>query len=184
MVEMEDLTGRRFGKLIVVSFNGRSQSKGGVWRYFWNCRCDCGNTTIVKRPHLISGNQISCGCMLNRKGKESALYGGYEDISGKFFGSIKRGAVYGGRKFDFKISIEYLWNLFIKQNRKCILTGLELSFPETSDGIGTASLDRIDSSKGYIEGNVQWVHKDINLMKNYFNENYFIEMCKKVASHT
>jgi hypothetical protein len=45
----------------------------------------------------------------------------------------------------------------------------------------TASLDRIDSSKGYIEGNVQWIHKHINKMKNNFNESYFIEICKKIS---
>ena len=46
----------------------------------------------------------------------------------------------------------------------------------------TASLDRIDSSKGYVIGNVQWVHKDINIMKNKFDNQYFIDMCKKIAS--
>jgi len=47
---------------------------------------------------------------------------------------------------------------------------------------GSPSLDRIDSSKGYIKGNVQWIHKDVNIMKNKFNQEYFIEMCKLVAS--
>jgi len=47
----------------------------------------------------------------------------------------------------------------------------------------TASVDRIDSNKGYIKGNVQFVHKDINLMKNVLNIEYFIEMCKKIAKH-
>lgn len=41
-------------------------------------------------------------------------------------------------------------------------------------------LDRIDSSKGYIEGNVQWVHKDVNMMKQNYSQKYFIEMCKKI----
>lgn len=44
----------------------------------------------------------------------------------------------------------------------------------------TASLDRIQNDKGYIEGNVQWVHKDINRMKNIFEQNYFIDICKKI----
>jgi len=49
--------------------------------------------------------------------------------------------------------------------------------------IRTASLDRIDSSKGYVKGNLQWVHKDINMMKNHYNQKYFIEICKKVATN-
>ena len=48
-------------------------------------------------------------------------------------------------------------------------------------GQGTASLDRIDSSKGYVKGNVQWVHKDINKMKTDFEQSIFIKLCKSVA---
>ena len=45
----------------------------------------------------------------------------------------------------------------------------------------TMSLDRIDNNKGYIEENVQWVHKDINMMKRIYSQDYFIYMCKLVA---
>lgn len=46
----------------------------------------------------------------------------------------------------------------------------------------SASLDRIDSSKGYEQGNVQWVHKDINNMKQSFSQDKFIDWCKKVVN--
>jgi hypothetical protein len=52
-----------------------------------------------------------------------------------------------------------------------------------SGSTGTASLDRIDSSKGYEEGNIQWVHKHINFMKRTYSQEYFIDMCKKVADN-
>ncbi len=45
----------------------------------------------------------------------------------------------------------------------------------------TASLDRIDSRGHYEVGNVQWIHKDLNIMKNSYDANYFIDMCKSVA---
>jgi len=45
----------------------------------------------------------------------------------------------------------------------------------------TASLDRIDSSKGYIEGNVQWVHRKINMMKQSYTQEEFIELCQAVV---
>lgn len=78
-----------------------------------------------------------------------------------------------------------MWNLFIIQNRKCALSGLELSFPKTSeDQSYTASIDRIDSALGYVEGNVQWVHKDINMMKNKYNQEYFIQMCKLISENS
>ena len=47
----------------------------------------------------------------------------------------------------------------------------------------TASLDRIDSTKGYIEGNVQWVDKIVNAMKWNIPEKYFIEICKTIAKN-
>lgn len=50
---------------------------------------------------------------------------------------------------------------------------------------GVASdLDRIDSSKGYIIDNVQWVHKDVNLMKLSHSKNTFIQICNQVSNHS
>ena len=85
---------------------------------------------------------------------------------------------------EFTITIDYAWELFIKQNRKCALTKMPLELFKVIHRKlqGSASLDRIDSSKGYIKGNVQWVHKDINWMKNNYNQPYFIKLCKKVAA--
>ena len=48
---------------------------------------------------------------------------------------------------------------------------------------GTASLDRIDSSKGYVPGNIQCVHKDINALKTDFSEERFLELIHMIAAH-
>jgi hypothetical protein len=48
-------------------------------------------------------------------------------------------------------------------------------------GQATASLDRIDSSKGYIEGNLQWLHKRINIMKGNMSEKEFLDFCESVT---
>ncbi len=89
------------------------------------------------------------------------------------------------RKIQFSVSTEYLWELFCRQNGKCALTNISLELPESSwdvkHGVGTASLDRIDSSVGYIEGNVQWVHKEINMMKQDLTQTHFVEMCRLVS---
>ena len=47
----------------------------------------------------------------------------------------------------------------------------------------TASIDRIDSKSGYIEGNIQWVHKFINSMKLDHTQEEFIKLCKAVVNH-
>lgn len=54
-----DLTGRQYGKLTVKEFVptlGRNNPK-------WLCVCECGNETVVSKPHLVSGHTQSCGCL-------------------------------------------------------------------------------------------------------------------------
>lgn len=50
----EDLTGRRFGRLVVV----KELYYGKVL-----CKCDCGEEVVVKKPYLLNGNTRSCGCL-------------------------------------------------------------------------------------------------------------------------
>jgi len=56
-----DLTGKIFGKLIVIKYI--ETDKRGNSR--WLCRCECGNKKIIYRQHLINGNTRSCGCLRN-----------------------------------------------------------------------------------------------------------------------
>lgn len=110
---------------------------------------------------------------------------GCGEISGKYLYIIKYGAKQ--RNIEFDLSIQYLWDLFLYQNRKCALTGIEIYFAKyaTKNGMleQTASLDRIDSSKGYIKDNVQWIHKDIQRMKMDLSEEKFLDLCQKVVKH-
>ena len=82
-----------------------------------------------------------------------------------------------------------MWNLYRKQGERCALTGIKLSLDGTVDqnrhrgtSLRTASLDRIDSSKGYTLDNVQWVDKRINIMKHQLSQSHFIAICKRVKS--
>jgi hypothetical protein len=88
--------------------------------------------------------------------------------------------------------MEFLWDLFLKQNKKCAISGIDIvlntRWSEQNKGkfteiIQTASLDRIDNSKGYTKNNVQWVHKDINFMRGGLAVNDFVFFCKKVAEN-
>jgi hypothetical protein len=106
---------------------------------------------------------------------------GYGEISNSFFQRIISHA--RRRKIEFNLTIQEVWDLFLKQNRKCALSGLNLVFPKSlnRNEIITASLDRIDSKKGYFIENVQWVHKDINFMKQSFSTEYFIQLCNQIS---
>ncbi|MBS6396071.1 MAG: tyrosine-type recombinase/integrase family protein [Clostridiales bacterium] len=57
-----DLTGQRFGKLVVDGFAGYGES-GRQKVSLWNCRCDCGNTCTAAGYLLKNGRRKSCGCI-------------------------------------------------------------------------------------------------------------------------
>ncbi len=55
-----DMTGQRYGRLVVIDLAPRSPSG----RVRWNCRCDCGAMTVAQANNLRSGNTTSCGCYI------------------------------------------------------------------------------------------------------------------------
>ncbi len=173
----DDLRGKKFGMLSPIEIDNNRKD-----RVHWKCLCECGEYKTVSARNLTLGCTTSCGCKRHRLGKSSHSWRGVGEISGNFWKTITHGAK--SRNLELSISIEYIWNLFIQQNRKCALTGMPLVFRSKS-GIsdGTASLDRIDSSKGYVVGNVQWVHKDVNTIKWDLTLDNFFKVCKMVVEH-
>lgn len=148
-------------------------------RNYWECKCDCGNIT---RPIIVSsiirGDTKSCGCLW-----ENTVRKGFGEISGEYWSVCIKGAK--SRNINFNLSIDDAWELFLNQDRKCLLTGRELNFTtnlrkENRDK-HTASLDRIDSNGIYEIKNVCWLHKEINKLKNDFHTNDFIKLCNEVA---
>lgn len=108
---------------------------------------------------------------------------GFGEITGSFWARVKSNAK--TRKLELSISIEDCWELFLQQNRKCALSGVDIIFTVRYKDFNktTASLDRINSKLGYITGNVQWVHKKINLMKRELTDKEFISYCEKVVEY-
>lgn len=62
MSRKKDLTGKRFGKLTVVSYAFNRETLSGAKMHYWNCLCDCGNEKIVLETALKNGYTKSCGC--------------------------------------------------------------------------------------------------------------------------
>lgn len=182
-MKLNDLTGLKFNSLTVLYRAGSNRSGGSTWL----CECDCGNTKVISSDHLTRKKSPvkSCGCLKKSlKGPNHPQWNGYKEISGNWwYNHILRERKQSARtKVSVTITIEDAWNLFIKQNRKCALSGIDLII-DTTAKYNTASIDRIDSSKGYELDNIQWVHKDINFMKRTYSQKYFLEMCKKVAEN-
>ncbi len=162
----------KIGMSLIGEYKGRE--------YEHTIKCHCGKIFTCTLNKLLYLDQASCGCSF--EGKNNHMWTGLGEIRGQFFAGIRKGAK--DRNIDFNITIEYIWELFLKQNKKCVLSSADLCFRSSyKKSDGTASLDRIDSSKGYIEGNVQWVHKDINRMKWTLSDEKFIKWCHLVSKN-
>ena len=152
---------------------------GKLLVYKWNCELRVANerNSCCKSCRTTRANKSP-----NRKNSLSSnpYWKGHEEIPRAWFSKyfLKAGRK---KKREGTISMEDVWNLYLKQDKKCALTGIPISFEKTNVGY-SASIDRIDSNIEYHLYNIQLVHKDINLMKNHFNEDYFISMCQKVVS--
>ena len=94
----------------------------------------------------------------------------------RMFNRFKKSAKARGLKWNLTLE-----QIFLDYNGVCCLTGEPISIDYDSQ---TASLDRIDSSKGYEVGNIQWVLSDINMMKRNMEQRKFIELCKKVSKRS
>lgn len=169
-----DVTGQKFGDLEVIRMES-PKFKMDSWKAV--CKCHkCGNENFIIAPKRLKPRiTMNCGCCSweRKKGKDNKMFKGCEGITGSFFHQIRKNAT--TRKITFDLNIEYIWNLFLQQNGKCKLSDIELSLGKSNYDERNASLDRIDSSKGYINGNVQWIHKDINFMKNSFSQDKFLK---------
>lgn len=176
--------GQKSGYLEITNFKTQYNEKYNRNRKYALCTCHkCENTNFIILPYNFK-KQKSCGCdrVWNKppSGIESNLYKGYNGISSKYITKAKERSKLKNLKFD--ITLKFLWKLYEKQNKKCAITGEDIHFGFNSKSNGaTASIDRIDSKKGYTKKNVQWVHVEINYMKHKFSNKQFIQWCEKVC---
>jgi hypothetical protein len=88
---------------------------------------------------------------------------------------------------EVDLTIEDLKDIWIKQNGKCFFTGIELVLSSYSkinkNPIYSASVDRIDNSKGYLKDNIRWVSRAINWMKNDMNDEMVYELLNIIVEN-
>lgn len=149
-----DLTGRTFGRLLVVA---RSGSKGK--QITWLCRCRCGAEITTPGYHLREGWTSSCGCLRSERlvalstthglcKPHPAEYRIWKGIKQRCFNTRRREfASYGARG----ISMCAEW-------RDSFSEFLAYVGPRPSSG---HSLDRIDGARGYEPGNVRWATQGV-----------------------
>lgn len=92
------------------------------------------------------------------------------------------------KNYGCDITIEYLKKLWDEQKGICCFTGWNLHLPLSTQGkwpiensSANASLDRIDNSKGYLQGNVRFISVMANMARNAFSDKALIDFCKAVS---
>lgn len=140
---------------------------------YWKCKCSCGLERTIRAVSLV--NQETSGCIACCRTKNDNSF----PFKSWYISQIRFKAK--ERRIEFSVSNSHLFEIWNQQKGTCALSDLPIELGDRFISQQTASLDRIDSSKGYVEGNIQWLHKDINKMKLHHSQEYFIELCRKIV---
>ncbi len=162
-----------------VVFAGHAKSRTGKILTLWEVEClKCGRKRNVKRKdHAKRHAEKICKFCSNKKNHPQGEYRGIR------ISFIEKFRLQGeSRNKQWNLSYDDVADQADKQNRRCALSGIDLTFNGDFSTI-TASLDRIDNSKGYEPNNIQWTHKSINMMRGSLNINDFISICERIAKH-
>jgi hypothetical protein len=142
----------------------------------WCSRCSgCGKEQAYTRKDHAKQSEVSdwqCKqCVADAKRfSENQPVGDKTRLYRKF----KKAAA--NRGIEFTLNEEQFYEDY---DGICSLTGWEISIAYSEQ---TASVDRVDNSKGYTQGNIQWVHVMVNMCRNKYELDKFIEMCKAVTN--
>lgn len=173
----EFLNGKKFAMLTWMRPSHKNERN--VYHDVW--LCDCGKEITLRTGDVVCGRIKSCSCQRFKSGPTHVLWTGHGDITGAFWASVTANAK--NRKIELGITIEEAWDKFLKQDKRCAFTGEILTFSKGVKHDGTASLDRVDSSKPYSPDNVQWIHKTLNYIKRDLSDEEFFGWCRKIATY-
>jgi hypothetical protein len=181
MSKFIDLTGQRFGRLIVLEKFGKNKYGKVTYR----CQCDCGNTCITMGEKL-KRNTKSCGCLQRDNAKFAQYKNDRKEVyTKKIYTAYIKGAIKRG--YTFELSLEEFRELIFN---KCFYCGIESSnnykylARNIEERIVYNGIDRVDNSLGYIENNVVTCCKKCNETKRAMSQKDFLSWIEKVYDYS
>lgn len=120
--------------------------------------------------------ELKIRAMTTKVGNKGHRWKGFGNVPGAHLSHVKAHAT--TRRLDFEITCEDVHNQITAQNNICSMTGIPISFTDK-----TASVDRIDSARGYTPDNIQITHKNVNVMRWKMTIPEFRHWCSLVVKH-
>jgi phage FluMu protein Com len=166
--------GSIFGKWLVISYSHYNNE------HYWNVRClSCNNLFTRRAGQLVNKRSKGCQSCNSIEREKYSFWEGIDGISKQYLTKLTY------RRKVLSLELKDLVDIWKAQQGRCALSGIQLSVVQKDSNWAesTASIDRIDSSKGYIKGNIQWVHKKLNMMKSNMTDQDFFNWCKLVVDY-
>lgn len=161
MSKFIDLTGQKFGRLIVIDSEGKDK-----WgQYKWLCKCDCGNYVKVGGCCLRRGTSRSCGCLSKEKVIErSIIHKMSKSLEYQIWGGMKARCLNKNNK-----SYQNYSGRGIKVCDRW-LNSFENFYKDMGKKPKGKSIDRIDNSKGYYKENCKWATRKEQMRNTRINK--------------
>jgi len=151
------ITGRRFGRLVVLELRPERNGDGGT---LWHCRCDCGGEHIARGDHLRRGTTKSCGCLRRERGKKqftkhgmwgTRAYRIWQGMLTRCLNPRHRSySSYGGRD-DVPVTVCERWRFGENGQHPFLCFLADMDHPPPG-----LTIDRTDNSLGYMPSNCKW----------------------------
>lgn len=171
--------GDRHGSLEIIKLVNRTKDGNS----YYLCKCDCGNELITRYSSLKNGNTKSCGCFAKKVSSDRLKKpSGVRSFNCTYYKYEYRAK---GRGLIFDISRDRFRELTSSNCHYCGHAPSSLiDKKKMKNGIYLYNgLDRVDNTKGYIEGNVVTCCEQCNRMKLDYTLDEFEEQIIKIYTN-